>query len=246
MAGNGINEFSGMPANQYRQARARNFVDDHRDAWQPVPPDTSPDALALARTIACAVRDARPSVTLPPHIFIPWRAQNFFCEARFILNGSSTASVDLGAAEAASAEGIQRVSETVEFSTVPGTQPGTPGAGTILVPNGKVAVVRHWAAQPDDGGYFRDSSTGLPVVQFSLAIDGNRQIFSPALAGNHGTLADPFDVSYVIPEGQTIAVVAKSTDEDMWHLVETYFDGYFIEVQDINETLRAIDGRGTC
>jgi hypothetical protein len=158
----------------------------------------------------------------------------------------SIAAFILGAAEAASAEGIQRVSETVEFSTVPGTQPGTPGAGTILVPNGKVAVVRHWAAQPDDGGYFRDSSTGLPVVQFSLAIDGNRQIFSPALAGNHGTLADPFDVSYVIPEGQTIAVVAKSTDEDMWHLVETYFDGYFIEVQDINETLRAIDGRGTC
>ncbi len=246
MAGNGINEASGMPPNQYRQARARSFVDDHRDNWQAPPPTSDPQTLALARALACAVRDARPSVTLPPHIFIPWKAQNFFCETRFILNGSSAAAVDNGAAAAASAEGILRVTETAgAFTTVTGTQPNATLAGTILVPNGKVAVVRHWAAQTDDGGYFLDSSN-VPVVQFQLSIDGNPSIFSPGLVGNQGTLDAPFDVSYVVPEGMTIAVLAKSTDQNMWHLVETFFDGYFIEVQDINETLRAIDGRGTC
>lgn len=246
MAGNGINEFSGLPPGQYRQARARDFVDDHRDAWQPTPPDTNPQTLAFARTIACAIRDARPSVTLPPHIFMPWRSQNFFCETRFILNGSSVAAVDLGAAEAGDAEGIQVVTESDAFVTVPGAQPAVMSGGTIIVPRGKVAVVKHWAGQVDDGGYFLDESTLLPFVLFSLSISGNEQIFSPGLLGNTGNLEAPFEVSYVVPEGQTIAVLAKSTDQNMWHLVETYFDGYFIEVQDINETLRAIDGRGTC
>lgn len=246
MAGNGINEFSGLPPGQYRQARARSFVDDHRDTWQPTPPATDPQTLAIARTIACAVRDARPSVTLPPHLFMPWRSQNFFCETRFILNGSSDADVDLGAAEAANAEGIQVVTESAAFVTVPGVQPAVMSGGTILVPQGKVAVVKRWAAQTDDGGYFQDPDTLVPVVQFSMAVDGNFQIFSPGLLGNRGTLDSPFEVSYVVPEGQTIAILAKSTDQDAWHLIETWFDGYFIEVQDINETLRAIDGRGTC
>lgn len=246
MAGNGINEVSGLPADQYRQARARSFVDNHRDAWQPPPPASDPQTLSLARALSCAVRDARPNVTLPPHIFIPWRAQNFFCETRFILDGSGDATVALGAARAATAEGIQSVSETSNFTTVPGNLGGTSGAGTILVPQGKVAVVRHWAAQVDDGGYFLNTDTNLPFVQFSLAIDGLRSVFSPGLLGNQGNLENPFDVSYVVPEGQTIAVVARSFDTNSWHLIETWFDGYFIEVNDINDTLRGLDGRGTC
>lgn len=246
MAGNGINEANGLPPALFRQARARNFVDDHRDTWQPPPPASDPQTLSLARALACAIRDARPSVTLPPHIFMPWRAQNFFCETRFILNGSSVAAVDLGAAEAGDAEGIQVVTESAAFTTVPGTQPSVLSGGTIVVPQGKVAVVKHWAGQVDDGGYFLDEDTLLPFVLFSLAIDGNQQIFSPGLLGNRGNLDAPFEVSYVVPEGRTIAILAKSTDQNMWHLVETYFDGYFIGVQDINETLRAIDGRGTC
>lgn len=238
MGGNGINDVSGMPFGQYDQARALSFVDDHRDRRQP--PQFQLDARTemLVRAVACAVRDARPNVTLPPHLFIPWRAQPWFVEARFILNGSSDATVASGASVAAAAEGISVVSETSAFSTDTN--------GTLTVPKGRVAVVRQWAAQPDDGGYFTPSGAELPVVRFRLAISDLPQINSPGLLGNHGDLDHPFDVSYVVPEGHTIAVEARSVDENMWHLIETFMTGYYIEVQDINDTLRGLVGAGTC
>lgn len=243
MAGNGINEANGLPPGLFRQAQEARYIDQHRDSWMHLPGANDPSIVTIARTFACAIREARPNVTLPPHIFIPWRAQPFFNEQRYIIDGSADATVALGAAAAANAEGINVVTESSGNFT---TNTGTPYSGIVTVPQGKVAVVRAWAAQADDNGYFPDSNTGLPVVRFQFRINDMAQIFSSGLLGNDGDIEHPFEVSYVVPSGQTISVVALSTDTNSWHLVETFMKGYFIEVQDINDTLAGLLGEGTC
>lgn len=241
----GPNQYGGLPSGLMRQAAAAVWADSHVDKYMPPPVCDDPNIQSLARTIACSIRDARPVVTLPPHIFIPWRAKPWFVETRFILNGSTDTAVDAAADSAATAEGITSVSETSNFTTVPA---GTSVvSGTFIVPKGKVAILREWAAQTDAGGYFKDSTTGQPFVRFVLIFDGlETTIQSPGLLGNDGDLDHPFDVSYVIPENHTVAVLARSTDPNMWHLIETYMKGYLIEAQDVNETLSGVAGSGPC
>jgi hypothetical protein len=242
----GPNQYGGLPPGLKRQAAEAVWADNHVDRRMPVPVDDDPQVVAMARTIACAIRDSRPVVTLPPHIFIPWKAKPWFVETRWILNGSTVASVDSGASAAASAEGISVVSESTEYTTVGSAGSGVI-SGTYTVPKGYVAILRQWAAQCDDGGYFQDSSTGQPFVKFILVFDGNEPtILSPGLLGNDGDLDHPFDVSYIIPENHTVAVLAKSTDQNAWHLIETFMKGYLIEAQDVNDTFGAISNRGPC
>lgn len=245
MAG-GPNQASGLPVGAFRQARVANYMDDHVDARMPVPQCTDPNILALARAIACSIKEARPNVTLPPHIYIPWKAQPWFLENRMIFSASTDATIAAWATEAGDAEGINVLSETGGgFVPDPGNGTGV-GRGTYTVPKGQVLILREWAAQVDDGGYFIDESTGYPIVRFSLNISQERTIYSVGLLGNKGNLENPFAVSYVIPEGHTVAIQVANSDNNMWHLIESYMSGHLIATRDINDTLAGLIGGGAC
>ena len=111
----------------------------------------------------------------------------------------------------------------------------------FTVPRGMFAVIRSWAAQPDLDGWFVDTAAALPVVRFRLLLGQQLTINGPGMLGNVGSLDDPMKVSYVVPEGQLIAIQAFSADAVMWHLVETRFEGYLVETTDFSgDSIKAL------
>lgn len=226
--------YGGLTGN-YKQAKQAAWVDRFATADQSVPSCADPNLVAIARTMAEAIRAARPVVSLPPNVFIPWRGKPWMREARFILDGSNDATVALGAAAAASAEGLTAVTETTSFTTVGGANPGS-----FTVPNGMIAVVRAWGAQCDLGGYFPDTNTGIPVVKFVLDFSGDRTLFPIGLQGVMGTVDNPFDVSYIAMPNTVVGVLAFSSDTACWHLIETSLAGHLIPSTDIDDTLNAL------
>lgn len=225
MSNNGL----GPNGRRFQQVRTAAAAGRGAVGINPEPCD-DPAMLSVARTLACAIRDARPVITMPPHLFMPWRAQPFLLESRFILNGSATQAVVDGAAAAASANGVPQVTEVGGFNR----------QAQFVVPGGTIAIVRQWGAQTDDGGYFIEDGNSDPVVQFRLHLGEENVIFPPSLLGNVGTLDRPFEVSYAVPASTPISVDAQSTDANMWHWVETFVSGYLVQTNDINETLNSL------
>lgn len=221
----GRDPWNGLPSKLYQQAQESNYIDQHFDETMRRPACPDPGAQAFARMLACAIREARPVITLPPHVSPPWRAQPFVIENRGIIDGSNDATVALGASSAADAEGLTATSETSDYSDF----------ASFTVPNGTVAVLKHWAAECDLGGYFVDG-TGFPVVRFRLAVNGQPTIV-PASVGLKGALDDPYDVSYVLRQLQTFSVQARSVDTASWHLIQTYLSGYIVPVSELGDEI---------
>jgi len=198
----------------------------------PPVPCVDPQTKAFLYAASCAIREARPVVTLPPQNFIPFHAQPWFVENRVILNGSLDPLVDVGAVEAASADGLGTpISEVGGFATI------------ILfnVPRGYMGFLKKWGADSDEGGYFLNNALTppTPFVQHSLTISDGKTIISPALRGVHGTTEMPFqdEIMYLVPEDHQIEIRSMSTDPSMWHLIEAFMLGYIVETNKISEML---------
>ena len=70
---------------------------------------------SVALAFAQAIREARPVVTLPPHIFIPFKAKPWRAYERRILDGTAGTN-STGATEAGTGEGITVTAEATNYT----------------------------------------------------------------------------------------------------------------------------------
>jgi hypothetical protein len=180
---------------------------------------------ALARAIACAMREETPFVSLPLHLFQPEGGEPFLRDGRMVIDGSQVAAVNAAATLAAEAEGIP-------VSTDAG---GPSVVCSLTVPRGYVAVVRKWTGATDRGGYFRVD--GAPLVSYWLSLGGRRTLDDSDRYGLRGGERDPFEGVFVVGGGRMIAVQARSTDTAMWHVVEGSIEGWLIATESQEERL---------
>jgi len=221
-------QVNGLPPGHGRQVGERAYAGAAAPA---IPGCRDPGVLAIAEALACAIRDARPVVTLPPHLFMPWRADPLFIEARAILDSNVGADVTTGASNASAAAGIALI--TQDAATAYGA------LASYRVPSGSVAVIRRLGVATDELGYFVDN-TGQPAVDFVLSLGDKKTLLPVGRLGTYGTLEQPLEVSYVVPQDLEIQVLARSKDTTTWHLVEACWEGFLIHVNDIEDTLRSL------
>lgn len=226
----------GLPPGSLRQVGERGI------AAAPAPRVAAcedPNVLAIARAVGCAIREARPVVTLPPHVSIPWRGFPLFVETRRIVDGSGDATVAAGASNASEAEGIELATQDAASAFVE--------ISAYTVPTGKVAVMRRLGFATDEGGYYVNPSLGTPVVSFQVQLGGRGGTLLPiGRLGVAGTLEQPLEVAYLVPQDQAIVLRARSEDTASWHLCEAFWEGWLIDVQDIDDTLRSLVPEAFC
>lgn len=190
----------------------------------------NPDVVELASEIAAQICEARPVITLPPHLYLPWNAKPYVAEGKIVIAGATAAGT--AAAFIVDAEVGVTYTETLgTWDTI----------ASISVPPGTLLVLRRWAAECSDP---LGIDTGF--VTFRLSLNGNAVDFPTRLLGMAGDFDRPFEVSYAIP-GSTSAVVAvqaRSADTLCPHVVAAYLDGYFVASNNINDTLAALLGDG--
>jgi len=222
----------GLPFGTFQQVSESGYAG--------APPACAPGcADTLVQAVACAVREARPVVTLPPHLFIPWRGDPIFVEARKIIDGSADGTVAAGASNAGDAEGIEILTQDDSNTFVE--------LASYTVPSRRVAIIRSLAFETDRMGLYVDALVGAPPVSFLLELGGGQRTLLPvARLGTHGTLARPLRVAYVVPQDHRIALKARSNDAVSWHLAEAFFEGHLIQVRDVDETLESLTPEAYC
>lgn len=194
-----------------------------------IPRSQNPDVVELSREIAAQICEARPVVTLPPHLFLPWEARPYIAEGKIVVAGSSAAGT--AAAFIADAEGIDYSELTANWDAV----------ASISIPSGMIYVLRKWAGECSDP-LGMDSG----FVSFRLNLNGNAIDFPTRLLAMAGDFDRPFEVAYAIPGGPTavVEVLARSDDALCPHVAAAYLDGFFVPTNNVNETLAALLGDG--
>lgn len=209
-----------------RQVPTSRYIDHHRDVgMQPRPLCPDPGLESLVRAMACAIREARPVITMLPTSDIPWRGIPFLSEDRVIINGSTIAAVDLGAAAATSAEGLRtHIAETAGFSTL----------AQYTVPNGQIAVVDQFAVEVDEGGYFRTADEPAGPVCLAQVCVNDQPVpqMTQFLLGVKSRIPTPVRIALVVPENQTVSLRGRSRDPYMWHLFESFMYGWLVNPND--------------
>lgn len=227
---------SGLP-DWFRGEQEARHIGQHADRrtdWS-LPCD-DPGVRGVALAFAQALRESRPVVTLPPHIYIPFRGRPWNVEDRRILDGTD-GNAATGAEEAGIAEGLPVVVETTDFSDL----------ASFTVPSGFVAVLKKIAFDTDDLGWFAPEAVGgtamgLAAVRFRLSLGNDLTLLPPpgASFGLQGTMERPIEVAYIVPERMTIAVQGISSDTVIWHLVESYLEGYLVPTSEINDAYSSL------
>jgi len=152
-----------------------------------------------------------------PSPVIGWRGTPWIAEGQIVAVRARDSPAAKAGAEVSRASGIPLV--------VPEAPGGLVPVVSFKVPTRHVAILRHWAAEPDALGQGR--------VKVLLDFSGERTLFPPVLAGLAGSLEHPFEVAHVVPEDREIAILAQVDDPDHWHLVEAFLAGDLVEMSEI-------------
>jgi len=85
-----MDRVNGLPRDFQRQVPSSRYLDEHADLHTDrAEVCDDPATRQFARAVATAIKEARPVVTLPPHIYIPFRAKPWRVEDRRILDAAS-------------------------------------------------------------------------------------------------------------------------------------------------------------
>lgn len=182
-----------------------------------------PAVAALGRALACALRDIRPVVELPPHLSPPFRSVKFGESGRLILPDTAASST-VSASAVSGAEGVDVADASAEQVVV-----------EYEVQNGYVAIVRLVGYECADlGGYDADE------VTFHFRVGEKRVQLPQQQQGLFATVARPTEMWMAARPKEVIQLLASNSSAVDFHLVEGFFEGYLIDVNSVTEELRSL------